>query len=136
MDNYLYNTDSDWQIDLRKNWKSSGKKYFTFPWLNFTPTKFTEETKKPFWLYFFYTGEIEVRYRVKVIDFNLTGYKSDKDTYRSNSNGDCRIWFKCDQFDELDPSTNKYDFEHVDSSKKLLSATRRSIPQFNFNLNP
>jgi predicted phosphatase len=137
MHSYLYPTEPHWFDVELENWKNSGKRYFSFPFLWFKPTTLPKDESSEFWLYLYYSGsrtddgnlQRVVQYRAKVVAHSYRVIEGD-DIFTRRVD-DPKVWFKCDVVEELRTTAGSYlkdsDFSHVNENQNLLSSIRNSI---------
>ncbi|MDF7807550.1 hypothetical protein P4E94_08890 [Pontiellaceae bacterium B12219] len=136
MNSYLYPTEPHWFDDELKKWKSSGKRYFCFPFLWFEPHTLPSDKTKEFWLYLYYAEsrtdnqslQRVVQFRAKVIETSLSKIKGND--IHLLENDEAKTYFKCDVVEEIKTVDGKFlteaDFNHA-QGKNLLSSIRNSV---------
>ncbi len=145
MKEYLYPTryEDGWIEKMVNGWKYSTRPFLSFYFHKFFPRTFPKKPFDPFWIYFYYSHERtehahlcgKILYRVKIVDYDKSGYFNQTDLYIIPFQGVAKIWFKCDQFEEIRNSNGRFltsnDFKHQNPNKKLLSTIRSSIAPVN-----
>jgi hypothetical protein len=139
MKEYIYTTwtrsDNEWVKDMLRSWKRSKKPYLCFPWIRFRVRTLPET---PFWMYMYYSVGLtdvpdlkgRVEFRLHVDNWAETHFSGDN-IYLSRGDEDGKIWFNCDQYQEIRNINNELitldDFTHL-HNKNLISTMRNSIP--------
>ena len=138
MDSFFYPTRDTWfEINILEAWKNSGKKFVSFPFLEYEPHTLPPEEKSSFWMYLYYSESKTqdpalkrvVKFRVLVDEYSFSKFLNF-DTFQTESNNNPTVWFKCARVEEIRKVNGLYltdaDFEHIKGSK-LLSSIRNSI---------
>ncbi|QBG47697.1 hypothetical protein EGM51_09940 [Verrucomicrobia bacterium S94] len=136
MNSYLYPTEPGWFPAELEKWKSSGKRYFCFPFLWHEPHTLPSDQTKEFWLYLYYaqgrTGEGELQ---RVVQFRAKVVETSREEIEGNDihllfNPEAKMYFKCDIVEEIKSIEGKFltdaDFQHIEG-KNLLSTIRKSV---------
>lgn len=138
MNSYFYPTLPGWFEKLLEQWKDSGKRELSFPFLWFKPTTLPKNKNATFWMYLYYTEaqteEIDlqraVKFRVRVIEYSFAVITGAAVHTIRNSEADAKVWFRCDVVEELRKDNGEFlrasDFEHV-QGVSLLQSVRNSI---------
>ncbi len=129
-----YKAYNHWDTQMIQEWQASRKPYLSFAFNRFSLHSLPQE---PFWLYLYYTKSRseeaafrgKLRYRFQVIQWAREQYGRE-DTYCFPSALDPRVWFLCDQFQEVRRASGESlayeDFQHAEG-KNLASSLRSSI---------
>ena len=139
MDSFFYPTRDSWfEKNILEGWKNSGKKFVSFPFLEYEPKALTESGKPPFWMYLYYserktqesTLKGVVKFRVLVDEYSLSKFEHSDIFTCEDTDNNPTVWFKCSRIEEIRNKTGSYltrdDFKHS-RDKNLLSSIRNSI---------
>lgn len=139
MKSYFYPTVPGWFEPLLVEWKTSGKRTLSFPFLWYKPTTLPDDKNAPFWMYLYYTvSKTEdkslqsiVNFRVRVISYGDSIIEGVHVHARQVSASEAKIWFECDLVEEIKNKNGGYlhdsDFKHTIKNISLLQTIRNSI---------
>jgi hypothetical protein len=131
-----YKKNNHWDECMIQKWIDDKKTYLSFSFNRFFPHDLPKESC--WWLYLYYTKSSteelryqgKLRFRFHVIGWNSYDYKSRFDVYTYPSTLDAKVWFLCDEAEEVSRISGGMlayeDFKHPEG-KNLGSCLRSSI---------